>query len=612
MAVASLSRVVSLLALAAVISSGCGKKVTNSAPRVSSIPAQVAPSGATFNLDLSTYVTDREGDPLVYGVVNGGGSFATSTYSRVFPSLGEFTVDAQVTDTGGKITPISFTVKVKTANLAVLTAGSNLLLVDQGTANTSAPLPAGDFYSESFHEVTGAQGVVHTFKASLAQGQVVYERVLGGQTDLFVYDPTSKQTLQLGTDPGMLTDEFYQAKTSDGHVFFTTGSAADTDLMVFNSATSFTRVVSKTDGQHDRNAFVNSAGLVYYERNASGQGDLYLYDVDEDSSILISNHANQEAIQAVLPNGGVLFSRLGGATENDLYLYLNGLGVVQVGADVPALDTLDKTYVGQTSDNRVLFTAQVTGSNDDLYVWNPGTTSSTAIATSASNEVFHGVTAANKVIYTVEGAGSDYDVHSFATATNTDTDLSGTADQDVFQAVTSLDDVVIQRQTGGGNDDMFLWDESAGALDTMDTAGATAYVFDAVLANGSVVYSQAVGVGVRRYDAVAETAVTVAAMAYSYAGETSAGNFVLKITAGLQDDLHHWNEGTDTLEVVANSGQDDRFGVGLTGGPVLFFHNTLTTTNRDVYVWDATNGARRASATTVDHGFVDVFSALLP
>ena len=70
-----------LLVATALAATSCsdGRSVDNASPRITDIPQQATAGGATFSLDLSAYVSDRESTTLSYSVVTGGGSFTDST-----------------------------------------------------------------------------------------------------------------------------------------------------------------------------------------------------------------------------------------------------------------------------------------------------------------------------------------------------------------------------------------------------------------------------------------------------------------------------------------------------------------------------------------------------
>src|SRR5262245_26431116 len=128
------ARVSSLLALALLATScGQGSNVSNAAPRISAVPQQYTPGGSAFALDLDAFVTDREGSPLTYAVTSPEGSFAGSTFSATFPTMGDFVVAFTVTD-GEKTSTGSFVVRVTSANLAVVREdNSGLPLLDSAT-----------------------------------------------------------------------------------------------------------------------------------------------------------------------------------------------------------------------------------------------------------------------------------------------------------------------------------------------------------------------------------------------------------------------------------------------------------------------------------------------
>src|SRR5262245_37441365 len=77
---------------------GGGSSVSNAAPRFTEVPLQSTAGGTLFTIDLANYIADREGATLTYAVTSGGGSFAGSSYSNTFDTMGEFTVGFTVSD----------------------------------------------------------------------------------------------------------------------------------------------------------------------------------------------------------------------------------------------------------------------------------------------------------------------------------------------------------------------------------------------------------------------------------------------------------------------------------------------------------------------------------
>ena len=103
---------------------GGGGTVSNASPRISSVPQQSVAGGTALTLDLADYTTDREGTTVTYAVTSGGGSFAGSTYSNTFDTMGTYTVAFTATD-GDKTTTGSFEVRVTSADFAVVKQDDN-------------------------------------------------------------------------------------------------------------------------------------------------------------------------------------------------------------------------------------------------------------------------------------------------------------------------------------------------------------------------------------------------------------------------------------------------------------------------------------------------------
>ncbi len=603
--------IVLALATAAIIGlPACDSGVGNGRPYASTIPAQTTAGGTMFLLDLSNYVTDPEGSTITYSVLSGGGSFAGSVYSNMFATLGTHEVTVTATDEAAKSVQVKFTVRVTQATLVVLQAGTNLVLLDDGSAGSLTTIDPISGYTASFLEVAIAQGLIDTFKAGLPRGGLVYERTVSSQKDLYVFDPNTRTTRQLGTDPGQQTDEEYVAKTSKDHVIFTSGTAGDKDLYIFSAISGFTREISAVPNEHDRNALVTSSDQVYYERGANGQADIYQYNIDTDSSTAVSTNAANETLLAVLPNGAAVFSRVGGNGETDIFYYQNGVGVVEVGADLGStIQDQTKLYNGFTNDSRVIFTHDA-GSNTNIYVWNPSTLTTATVANTADNETYRAVTVNNKIVYTRRVGGSQDDPYLYDVAGASGAAMSTDGANEVFQATNSLGDVVFLRENGGGNG-LYMWDDSAATLRTIAATGGGNYTFEKALAGGNVAYSHSTGVF--RYDATALSNATVGGATYSFGGETSGGDFVVSRTVSAQEDLELWDESSDTLIGISADADNDAFAVALTGDRVLFFRNVGGAANRSLFVWDqGTLTNTRISDVTVDHAAVATYVANNP
>ncbi len=599
MTVSNRVQIVSLAAVAlAVVLSSCSKG-NGSKPKVSQIPSQTASGGTSFNLDLSKYTTPPTGQTLTFSVISGGGSVAGSTYSQLFDTVGRKTVTlrAHATNTSADF---EFIVDVLTAEEAVIQSGTALVLMDRGTiTNPTADLAAGKFYSAQFITISNSQGYTDTYKGALTSGHVIYERTSGGKTDLFLFNPNSPGTTQLGEDPNNTTDEKFEGKTSKNQVIFTSGSTADPNLYIYSAETGLTREVSAIANSLERNAFVDSNDVVYFERGPSAVRDIYTYNPSTDTLSVVSTDVANEVIVGVVTGGGVVFTRDNGASDIDLWFYSPAVGLTQVAADVSTGGFQAGTLVfkSSTSTGKVVFEHTVSGTDVDLYYWNPDTLTTTVVATNVGvRDEFNGVTTNDKIIYTHEVSGSDWDVHA-KTVGGADVDLSTSTTMDVFQTVTKLNDIVLVRSgTGIG-----VWDDSAAAQVLFDVGAAM--TFHAALANGNVVYFK-FGVGLRRWLSTGTVATVSTDSTAAWAGSTKDGNFVVTLTVTAQDDLSFWNEATDTLTVVSADAADEKFVVASTSAGAFVFSRKSSAGFYELYVWDVTNGVRKVSNTGLNHTFV--------
>jgi hypothetical protein len=545
------------LAAFALLAACSGGSNGTSAPRLSTIPQQQVTGGATLTLDVSTYVTDREGGTMTYSVLSGGGAFTNSTYSNVFDTLGTYTVQIRVTDTSNRVSDGSFSVKVSTANLAAVrvdNAGLDLLDVD----------------TQKFVSIT-SNGNPPSVATTLARGEVVYQLDMGGNNQLWMFDTFNRHSIRIGGNlPGSVT---YRAKTSDGKLVFTAATGADSDLYLYNPATTLVREISAQPGQFDGNPMVNSGDLVFYERGNAGQADVYYYDPTTDTSSPVATGPTEEHLQAVLPDGAVVLSRVGGGGESDLWYFRTGTGLVEIGSDLSStVQNQTKTYRGCTSTAMVVF--EVTAASSiDLYMWNPATGASRPIATTVGkDDLFVAVTAIDDVVYKTVQSGSDDDLFVYRWATNASTTIANTTDGEDYVGKLSNGDVIWQRLvTADGALDLFHFHQGSGTSTAIATAGTDDYTFKAVLANDKVVYRQdAVTPLLKLYDPVGMASVTVATgNAPEFLADAGGGDFLFRQTVSSQLDLFFWHESAAAVVTVSNTAGDDVYG-GISNGKVLF------------------------------------------
>lgn len=557
---------------------GGGSKVTNGSPRVSEVPQQSTVGGTAFSLDLASYVTDREGATLTYAVTTGGGSFTGSTYSNTFATMGDYTVAFTVTD-GVQTTTSDFEVRVTSADFAVVREdNSGLELLD--TATNGFVRVAASTQSPSLG-------------AGLADGRLVYQ--LGNPAQLWVYDPMARQATRLGADSAGAV--IYRARTSDSKFVYTDGPSGDMTLVFYNPTTGVAREFAQGAlGSVD--VLVNVADLVFYEVGVAGQADVYSYDPAEDETVAIGTAATDEQVQAVLPNGACVFTRVGGGGETDLWYYRVGTGLVEIGLDVAALDTRNKTYHACGTGSQVVFTA-LNGGNREIFFWNPATGQTTTIAAGA-DQVYDAIGAGNEVVYhTVVGAG-EHDVYFHDLDTGTAATVRNSNDVTSVRAVSSDGSTAWAILGASGTTTSVFAVSLVGAPSTQTwAAGGTVATTVGVLANGDVVGERTDGTRLCLFDVSAGTwNAAIVGTGLSFEGDgLAAGDFVYTVTANAQVDLSMWDASAGNSVVVSNTTGADAFALLTANGTILFTRVVAGNTNTDLFVW---NGTAETRLTTTD------------
>jgi len=557
---------------------GGGSNVTNASPRFTEVPQQAVAGGTAFTLDLSAYVADREGVTLTYAVTSGGGAFSDSTYMNTFDTMGEYTVAFTVSD-GTKVTAGDFEVRVTSANFVVVREDSSgVKLLDSAT--------------NSFVAVAAATSTP-TFAAGLADGRLVYQ--LGNPSQLWVFDPMTRQATRLGTDSvGTVT---YRAKTSDSKFVYTDGTSNDMKVVFYNPTTGVSREIAQ-GALSTVTVAVNSDDLVFYEVGVSNQGDVSFYDPSEDATVAVGAAATDEQIQAVLPNGACVFSRIGGGGETDLFYFRVGTGLVEIGTDVAALDTRTKTYHAYGSASQVVFTA-LNGTNRELFFWNPATGQTTTIVAGTDN-VYDAIGAGNEVVYHTVVSGTEHDVFFRDLDNATAATVRNSNDITSVRAVTS-DGTTAWAILGASGTLTSLFAVSLVGAPATQTwaAGGTVATTVGVLSNGDVVGERTDGTALAVFDVSAGTwGAPIGGTGLSFEGDgLAAGDFVYTVTAAAQTDLSMWDASAVASVAVSNTTGTDAFATLTSNGTILFTRIVAGNTNTDLFSW---NGTAETRLTTTD------------
>ena len=569
----------------AVAACGGGSNVSNASPRISDVPLQSTTGDSAFSLDLSSYVADRESSTLTYAVTSGGGSFAGSTYSNTFDTMGEYTVAFTVTD-GSKTTTGSFEVRVTEANLVVVKEDENgVLLLDSRTNATV--------------RVAGAASAP-AFATGLADGRLVYSLDGPSGDNLYVFDPLTRANVELAPeeDNGVV----YKAKTSDGRVLFVAGSSVEVTLYIFNPRTGLSLPIALGNLPE---VVVNSADLVFYEAVVNGQTDVYLYDPEENEATAIADEAVAEQIEAVLPDGGVVMSRVGGGGETDLFYYRRGVGLVEIGSDVSAIATMDKAFNGNASDSKVVFTA-ASGAVSDVYAWNPQngqTTSLSGAFTAGAFDVFAAIGAGNEVVWNRVVSGTEADAYFYDLDDGDSAVVRNGADISQVLGLSGDGTTNYAFVRPSGTTSSVLAVSLIGTPVTATwAAGGTADTGLGVLANGDVVAERTDGTALALFDVSAGTWGTpITGTGLAFVGDgLAAGDFVYTLTASSQTDLSMWDASLPGSVVISDTAGDDTFQTLTDDATILFTLVVGTNTTADLFYWDGTTAVRITSADAAD------------
>jgi hypothetical protein len=545
--------------------------VQNGAPRLSSsVPDQTAAGGTAFTLDLAPFVVDRETPPaaLVYTVLAGGGSCTGSVYSHTFDTLGTYEVAVRVADPAGEWVDVEFVVAVPTANVGVITAGSDLHLLDTDTLHQRTLASSGGF--------------TITFKAALAKGFIAYERQAGSDRDLYLYDASTTATVTLGDDRSIA--ERFAGLAGPDRVLFTAQGDTGKALKMHDVTRGETVVIAAADGESAGDPVVDAAGRVYYELTANGQNDIWVYDPTTNLSSAVSTDARGEETVAALADGALVFTRRGDAAETDLFWFRRDVGIVEVGGDLPGLANLSKSFGGANATGVVAFTANNAGQLD-FYLWNSAVGITAAVGTTADNESFAAVLPDGNVVYYVLTGGTDLDLRLFDVTAAVSRAFPASAVLDLVVGTLSDSRVVVSKAEATGVH-LYLATHAAGTVTEapLATTSGQSFVLEKVLANDKIVVRNVTSGGVSLVTPGGGTVAFGPMSAFVQAMPTS-GDFVVKDDNGGQFDLTLWDDSAGTEIALANGTTDEELAQGLADGRILFTREVAGSNVRNLFVW---------------------------
>ncbi len=177
---------------------------TNQAPvAAGTIPAQQLTAGETVTVDVASYFSDPDGDPLTYGASGSNASVISasvsgSTLTLVGVAAGSATVTVTASDPGGLSATQNTAVTVEAANRAPETVGS---IPDQTvTAGETATVDIAPFFSDP-------DGHPLTYAATTSDIAVAAVSISGSTLTIAGVAAGNATVTVTATDPGGLTAE---------------------------------------------------------------------------------------------------------------------------------------------------------------------------------------------------------------------------------------------------------------------------------------------------------------------------------------------------------------------------------------------------------------------
>jgi hypothetical protein len=583
-------------ALAALALCGCGNSgSSNAAPRLhNSIPPQFLAGGTTLTLDLAAYVADREtpSSALTYAVVSGGGSFNGSVYSNTFDTLGTYTVTLRITDTGGKSLDVDVEATVNTANLAVVSAGNDIRLLDTDT--------------NFIRDVAEGDGFAVTHKAALTRGCLVYERAAAFGSDLYLFDANTGSTLPVGNASDK--SEQFAGKVDGDRFLFTVTDASSTSLVLHDARARTSTTVATVANEHVRGVQVTASGRLYVELTSGGQGDIYVFDPGTSTLTAVSTDPNDERLRGVLADGGSIWSRVGAGGEADLYYHRTGVGVVEVAAGQTSLASLNKTFRGGNGDSLVVFEVS-NGSQSDLYAWNPTNGATSALGTTGDNETFAAFTADEHVVFNADVGGTDNNLLLFDVDLLAVRPFPASGVDDTWLGNLTDGRVVFSKAEASGVH-LFLaaYDGTSVSETVVVSTAANDFTLVDVLANDNLIYRNSTTTELVLWRPVG--GATSLGVGATFGGETAvAGDFVFMTLNAGQTDVVLWDESVPGTVTVANGPTNETFAAALPEGRILFTRVIDGGTTADLWLFEPTPAETRLTQTTVSHAVRETFAA---
>ena len=356
----------------------------------------------------------------------------------------------------------------------ILVNSDNLVFFEVGVGGQSDIYAYDPSTDETF--AVGTEATDEQLEAVLPNGGVVFSRVSGsGAHDLFYYK-VSTGLVEIGTDVTALDtrDKAYAGQGTNSHVVFTAETGTTRSICSWNPNNGDTTEISTATGgttERDTFAAIGAGNEVVFNRtdvvSTPNESDAFFYDLDTGVNATVRNGADVSEVLGVSSDGTTAwaFVRPSGTTSSLLAVSLVASPSTQTfaagGAVSSTLGVLaNGDVVGQRSDGTAL----------NLFDVSAGTWGT---AITGTGLVFGGDGIdTGDFVYAVTVSGQT-DLSMWDASGTTSVVVSNTTGNDAFQAKTANGTVLFTRVVGSNtNRDLFVWNGTAETrLTQADSAG---------------------------------------------------------------------------------------------------------------------------------------------
>lgn len=281
---------------------------------------------------------------------------------------------------------------------------------------------------------------------------------------------------------------------------------AGNDLRLIDTDTLHSRPLASSNGWTVHYQAALGRGYVVYERQAGSEYDLYVYDANTTATVVLGDERNvAEHYAGKVGENRVLFTAET-STRKSLSLYDVDTGLTTLIAAVDGERAGDPLV----SNGNLVYYELTGGGQNDIYVFDPATSTSTAVSTNPRAEETVAVLADGALIFSRRGDAAETDLFYYRRevgVVEVGGDIGGIATLSKTFGGSTVNSLVAFTANNGGQLDFYVWNPSAGITAAVATTGDNES-FAAALPNGNVLYyvlTGGVDLDVRLFDVALAT-----------------------------------------------------------------------------------------------------------